>query len=91
MLKLGAIHLDHRPRIAEQHFGRGLDHARFAGSGRPEEQQVPHRSPRRVQAGAKHLVQVYDGLHRFVLPYDLPPQPSLEITRLHAALGRVEF
>jgi hypothetical protein len=38
------------------------------------------------------LYQVFRaGLHRFVLPYNFPPQPSLEITRLHAAPGRIEL
>jgi hypothetical protein len=78
VLELGAIHLDHRPRISEQHFRRGFHHPRFASPGRPKEQQVPHWPTWRVQTGAKHLVQVYDGLHRFVLPYNLSPQPSLE-------------
>jgi len=78
-----------KPRIALRSIR--ATHARLARSRRSEEQKVPHRPPRRIQAGTKHLVQVYDGLHRFVLPYNLPPQPSLEITRLHAALGRVEF
>ncbi len=91
VLKFGAVHFDHRARIAEQHFGRGFDDARFARARRPEEQQVPHRTSRRVQARAKHLVQIHHGLHRFVLPHDLPPQPRFEIPRLHAAQGWVEL
>ena len=91
VLEFGAIHLDHRARIAEQHFGRRFHDARLARARRPEEQKIPHRPSRRIQAGAKHLIQVHDGLHRFVLSDDLPPQPSLEIARLHAAQGRVEL
>jgi hypothetical protein len=58
-------------RIAEQHFRRGLYHTRPTGPSRPKEQQVPYRPPKRIQPGTKHLVQGYNGLHRFVLPHDL--------------------
>jgi hypothetical protein len=34
---------------------------------------------------------MYDGLHGFVLSHDLPPQLRLEISRLHAASGRIEL
>ena len=91
VLKFRAIHLDHRARIAKQHFRRRFHDARLARTGRSQEQQVPHRTSRRVQAGAKHLVQVHHGLHRFVLPHNLPPQPRFKIPRLHAAATRIQL
>src|SRR5262249_10267032 len=38
MLKLGAVDFDHRIRVAEEDFGRGLDRSRLARPGRPQEQ-----------------------------------------------------
>src|SRR5262245_10651192 len=43
MLKLGAIDLDHRVRVAEQDFGGGLDRPRLARAGRSEEEQRAQR------------------------------------------------
>jgi hypothetical protein len=75
-----SLHLDQRPRIAEQHFSRGLDHSGLPRSSRPKEQQVPYRQPRRIQPSTKDLVQIDDGLHRFILPHDPLPQPCFEIS-----------
>ena len=91
VLKFRAIHLDHRARISKQHFGGSLDDARLARARRPQEQQIPHRPPRRIQPGAKHLVQVHYGLHRFVLPHDFPPQPSFKIPRLNTPASRIQL
>ena len=79
VLKFRAIHLDHRARIAKQHFRRRFHYPRLSRSGRPEEQQIPHRPSGRIQAGSKHLVWIHHRLHRFVLPHNLPPQPRLKI------------
>ena len=46
MLEFRAIHLDHCARIAEQYFRSGFHHAGLSGSGRSEEQQIPHRPSR---------------------------------------------
>jgi hypothetical protein len=75
VLELGAIHFDHRSRIAEQNFSRGFHYARFSGACGPQKQQITYRASRRIQAGAKYLVEVNDCLYRFVLADDLPPQP----------------
>src|ERR1700723_3661018 len=89
VLKFRAIHLDHRARISKQHFGGSFDDARLARAGRPQEQQIPYRTPRRIQSGAKHLVQVHYGLHRFILPHDFPPQPGFKISRLYTPACRI--
>jgi hypothetical protein len=80
-----AIHFDHCPRIAEQHFGRRFQHARLARPGRPQKQQIPHRTPGRVQPRAKYLIQVHHRLYRFILPHNLASQPRLKIPALYAA------
>ena len=91
VLEFGAVHFDHRARIAEQHFGRSFDHARLARARRPKEQQIPHRPSRRVQPRAKHLVQIHHRLHRFVLPHNLAPKPRFKIARLEAAPSRIQL
>ncbi len=90
VLKLGAIDLDAGAGIAEQRFGHGFDHARLAGTGRPQKQQVAYRPSRRVQPGQKHLVDfgyLFDGLF---LADDLAAQGGFEVTRIVAPAGRVE-
>jgi hypothetical protein len=91
VLELGAINLEHRARIAEQHFRRGFDDARLPRPGGSEEQQVAHGTSRRVQPGAKHLVQIHHRLHRFVLPYDLAAHASIEILGLETSARRVQL
>jgi hypothetical protein len=44
-----------------------------------EEKKVPHRPSWRVQPGAKYLVQIDNGLDRFVLTYNLPAQYTFKI------------
>src|SRR6202041_3034170 len=51
VLKFRAIHLDHRARISKQTLGGSFDDARLARARRPQEQQIPYRTPRRVQPG----------------------------------------
>ncbi len=91
VLELGAVHLDYRARIAKQHFGRGFHHPRLARAGWPQKQQVPHRTPRRIQPRAKDLVQVHNRLYRFILPHNLASQPRFKIPGFHAALAWVEL
>src|SRR5438876_12438582 len=57
VLELRAIDLDDRAGIPKQDLRRRFDDAGFSGSSGPQKQQVPYRAPRRIQAGAKHLVQ----------------------------------
>jgi hypothetical protein len=85
VLELGAVHFNYRARIAEQHFGRSFHHPRLARAGGTEEQQVPHRTPRRIQARAKDLIQVDNRLYRFILPHNLASQPRFKIPGFHAA------
>src|SRR3984957_13930933 len=91
VLELRAIHLDHRARISKQHLRSSLDDARLPRARRPQEQQISHRPSRRIQPGAKHLVQVNHRLHRFVLPHNLPPQPCLKIPRLRTPACRIQL
>src|SRR5579871_6717609 len=45
MLKLRAIHLDHRARISKQDLGRRFHNPRLAGTCRPKKQQIPQAAP----------------------------------------------
>src|SRR5882762_10957746 len=87
MLKLTAVDLDYRAGIPKQNLRRGFHDARLSGPGRTEEQKTPYRSPRRVQAGTEHLVQVYHRLHCFFLPDDLRAQRLLEFHRFRHLVG----
>src|ERR1700730_17495684 len=91
VLELGAVHPNDRSRIAEQHFRCGFYQASLARTSWTKEQQVPDWTPRRIQTGAKHLVQIHHRLHRFVLPDDLMAQFGLEIPRLLASLAHVKL
>ena len=90
VLKLSAIDLDAGAGIAEQSFGHGLDHPRFARAGRPQKQQVAYRTSRRIQSGQKHLVDLghfFDGL---VLTDDLAAKGVVKLPGIVAAAGRIE-
>src|SRR5581483_274178 len=91
MLKLRAIHLDHRPRVPKQNLRRRFHDPRLPRTRRPQKQQVPHRTPRRVQPRAEHLVQIHQRLHPFFLPHDLRTQGRLEIASSRAADGGIEL
>src|SRR6516162_7595985 len=90
MLKLGAVHLDYRSRIAKQNLRRRLHDAGLARSCRPQKQQVAHRPARRIQPGAKHLVEIHQRLHTLFLPYDLRPQRRLKLQRVRTAFLRIQ-
>jgi hypothetical protein len=89
MLKFCAVHLNHRPRITVQHFGRSFDHASFPGTGRSKEKQISQWAPWRAKSSSKYLVQIDHGLDGFILPDDFSPQSLLKISRLYTALVRI--
>src|SRR6516165_3235759 len=90
VLKLRAIDLDNRAGIPKQDLRRRFDDARFSGSGGPQKQQVPYGASRRIQAGAKHLVQVNQRLYGLFLTHNLRSQCRLKINRIRAALAWIE-
>src|ERR1700722_14300175 len=91
MLKLRAIDLNHRSRVAKQYFSGGLDDARLARTGWTEEQQIDHRPSGRVQSSAEHLVQIHQGLHALFLADDLRAQGAFKIARVIAADAGIEL
>ncbi len=90
MLELGAIDLDAGVRIAKQRFRHGFHHARLARPGGPQKQQVPHGTPRRVQAGQKHLVNLGDLFDSLVLPNNAATQSGFKLSSIGAAAVRIE-
>src|SRR5579872_666961 len=90
VLKLRAIDLDAGPRVAEQGLGHGLDHARLARSGRPQKQQIPHRTPRRIQSSQEHLINLYDLLNCLILSHDPAAKGCIKFSSVVAATIWVE-
>src|SRR2546422_6949894 len=90
VLKLGAIHLDPRPRVPEQNLRRGFHNARLPRPGRPQEQQVAHRTSLRAHPRAEHLVEIHQSAHALFLADDPSAQLLLKSLRLGAVPFRVE-
>src|SRR5580704_6308424 len=86
-----AVHLDHRARVSKQDFRRGFHDACLAGAGRSQEQEIPHRTTRRVQSRAEDLVQVHQRLHAFRLSDDLRAQRRLKFNRRVASQIWIEW
>ena len=63
VLKLGAVDLDDRVRVAEQNFRGRFDDARLSRTGRPEKQHRADRPIGRVHAGEKNLVEAAHAPH----------------------------
>src|SRR2546428_536468 len=85
VLKLGAIHPDHRPRVPEQYLRRGFHNARLPRPGRPQEQQVAHRTSLRAHPRQEDLVEVHQSANAFLLTDD-PSRRSIESQEFDAAL-----
>src|SRR6266567_8838128 len=90
MLELRAINLDARPRVPEQGLGHGFDHTRLARSRGPQEQQVSHRTSRRVQPSQKHLINFDDLFDGGVLPHNAAAQGGIKLSSIVAATVRIE-
>src|SRR5262245_4422844 len=90
MLKLAAIDLDHRVRIAEQDFGGGLDRTRFARACRSKEEQRAQWLVRQSHLCKIDLVNLGERKHRVVLSDNAFEQFMLELARLIAPLSGVE-
>src|SRR5215470_9075197 len=86
MLKLGAIDLNHRPRIAKQNLGSRFHNAGLTRTGRTEKQQIAYRPPWRIQPRAEHLIQVHQRLNPFFLPHDFGRQGIFELHGVRTAL-----
>src|ERR1700680_5129940 len=91
MLEFRAIYLDQRPRIAKQNLRARFHDARLARTRRPQEEQITHWPSRRIQPGAKHLVQVDQCLQAFVLADDFRPQRRLKFQRIGASLVWIKW
>ena len=81
VLEFRAIDLDDGARAAKQDLRRRFHDARLARPSRPQEQQIAHRPPRRIQSRGKHLEQIDERLHALVLPDDLRAQRLLKLDR----------
>ncbi len=84
VLKLGAVDLDHRARIAYQRFRHGFHRARFARAGGPEEEQASGRPSRARHARDKGLVDIDDLANGVVLTDNPLPQIRLRARALPA-------
>jgi hypothetical protein len=91
VLKFRAIHFDYGTAASEQNFRSGLDSARLAGTGWPQEQQVPDRTPRRTQPGTKHLVKFDECFDGLVLPYDFFSQSLFKLAGGGTPFFRVQL
>src|SRR4029077_6836277 len=91
MLKLGAVHLDDRAGLAKQNLSRGFHDAGLARSCGSQEEQIADRAARRIQSGAKDLVQVNEGLHTFFLANNLGAQSGLKFQRIRDSLAWIEW
>src|SRR3954464_4610792 len=67
MLKLCAVNLDQRIRIAEKRLSYGLDQTCFTRSSRTQEQQSTHRPVWLIHAGEKGLVKIGHRSDRAIL------------------------
>src|SRR5579864_1666332 len=90
VLEFGAVDLDASARIGEERLGQSLDDAGLAGTRRSQEQEVSYRTPRRVQPGQKHLVDLYDLLDGLVLSDDLAVQGAVELPGIVASTIGIE-
>src|SRR5260370_22596832 len=91
VLKFRAIDLDYRAGISKENLGGGFHDSRLARTRRSKKQQIPYRTARRVQSGAKYLVQVHQRLHALFLSDDFPAQRGLEIDGIRAAFVGIEW
>src|SRR5207249_1146099 len=91
VLELRAIDLDHRASVSKQDFRGRFHDARLPGPRRPKKKEVPYRAARRIQPGAKNLVQIDQRLDALFLSDNLLPQRRLEINRVRAAFAGVEW
>src|SRR5690348_11995589 len=90
VLELGAIDLDTCPRVSKQRLRHRLDYPRLSRASRSQEEQVPHRTSRRVQARQEHLIDLYHLLDRLILPHNAPPQSSFKLSSIVASPVRIE-
>src|SRR5579864_5015725 len=90
VLELRAVNLDARPRIPKQRLRHGFDHACLARSCRPQKQQVPHRTPGRIQPRQEHLVDFDDLFYGGILAYDSAAQGPFKLSSIVAATVRIE-
>src|SRR5438876_10069081 len=87
VLELRAIDLDDRAGIPKQDLRRRFDDAGFCGSIGPEKQQVPYRVRRRIQAGAKYLVQFNQRMYSLFVTPNLRSQRLLKINRVRSTVA----
>src|SRR4051794_5877917 len=90
VLELRTINLDARSRIPEQRFCHGFDHARLARPSRPQEQQIPNWTSRRIQSRQEHLINLYNLLHRLVLSHNPAAKGGFKLSCIVAATVRIE-
>jgi hypothetical protein len=83
-------HLDYGPGIPEQNFRGSLDDSSLPRTRRPQKQQVPYWTPRRIEPSQKHLVDFGDLFDSLVLAYDAAAQRSFKLSRIGAAAVRIE-
>src|SRR5712692_1425975 len=90
MLELGAVYLDHRPRVPKQDLRRRFHNARLARAGGAQEQQVAHRPSRWTHPGGEDLVEVHHRLHPGLLTDNPAAQRGVKLLRFDTATRGIE-
>src|ERR1039458_8572843 len=65
-------------------------YSRLARTGRPQKQQIAHRTARSIQPSQKHLIDFRDLLDRLILAHNLPAQGSLKVPSVVATAVRIQ-
>src|SRR5205085_1028448 len=84
VLELRAVDLHHGVIVVEQHFGGGLDDARLAGPGWPQEQHRADGATGVLHARQVDLIKSGDAAHGALLADNQSRQLGLELLRAGA-------
>src|SRR5438094_15335 len=90
VLEFGAVNLDAGASIAKQRFSDGFNHSGFAAAGWTKKKKIAYRTPRRVQAGQEHLIDLNYFFDRCVLADDSTPQSCIKLQSVIAAPTRIK-
>src|SRR5713101_4421165 len=78
MLKLRAVNLNHRIRVAVKRLSRSFDHASLSRTGWSQKQHRADRAVTGTHASEKYLVKATHAPHRTLLPHDSGREPLFE-------------
>ncbi len=90
MLKLCAIDLNDRIRVAIQNFRRGLNHASFSRAGWAQKNHGSNWTVWRIHTSQKNLVKAAHTPHGALLSDDASGKPLLEVLGRSTLLIRIQ-